>query len=115
MVMGIGKRLKNMRLDIGMTQEELAQEIGLSGNYVSEIEQEKKSPSEPIYLAIELKFGVNGAWLKKGTGKKYVPEKFFPTKKEALLLQSLREMPEENKKILLALIEKLKKDGSGSV
>ncbi len=42
--MEIGKRLKNLRLDVGMTQEELAQEIGFSGNYISEIEQEKKSP-----------------------------------------------------------------------
>ena len=109
MVMGIGKRLKNMRLDIGMTQEQLAQEIGLSGNYVSEIEQEKKSPSEPIYLAIELKFGVNGDWLKKGTGKKYVPEKFPPTKKEAELLQVFREMSPEDKKMLLALFDKFRK------
>jgi len=69
----------------------------------------KKSPSEPIYLAIELKFGVNGAWLKKGTGKKYVPEKFPPTKKEAELLQVFREMSPEDKKIFLALFDKLRK------
>jgi len=83
--------------------------IGVSGNHISEIEKEKKSPSEPIYLAIEFKFGVNGAWLKNGTGKKYVQEKFPPTKKEAEFLQSLREMSPENKKMLFSLIEKLKK------
>ena len=105
--MGIGKRLKNLRADLGITQEQLAKEIGVSGNYISEIEKEKKSPSEPIYIAIEFKFGLNGAWLKKGTGEKYVQEKFPPTKKEAEFIQSFREMPEEDKKIFLALVDKL--------
>jgi len=107
--MAAGKRIKETRIDIDLTQEQFGKAIGLSGNYISEIENEKKAPSEPIYFAIELKFGVNGAWLKKGTGKKYVPEKFPPTKKEAEFIQSLREMSPEDKKMLFTLVEKLKK------
>ena len=98
-----------MRIDIGLTQEQFADAVGISGNYISEIENEKKNPSKPIYLAIELKFGLNGAWLKKGTGEKYVQEKFPPTKKEAELLQALREMSAEDKKMFLALFDKLRK------
>ena len=60
-------------------------------------------------LWIELKFGVNGAWLKKGTGEKYVSEKFPHTKKEAELLQAFREMSPEDKKMLLSLIDKTRK------
>lgn len=107
--MAAGKRIKEIRLDIDLTQEDFGNEIGLSGNYISELENEKKIPSELVFLALEFKFGVNGSWLKKGTGDKYVKEKFPPTKKEAELIQSLREMSSADKKMFLALLDKLKK------
>jgi len=107
--MAAGKRIKETRIDINLTQEQFGEAIGVSGNYISEIENEKKNPSEPIYLAIEFKYGVNGAWLKKGTGEKYVQEKFPPTKKEVEFIQSFREMSAEDKKMFLALFDKLRR------
>ena len=50
---------------------------------------------------------MNGAGLKKGTGEKYVQEKFPPTKKEVEFIQSFREMSAEDKKMFLALVDKL--------
>lgn len=93
-----------------MTQKEFGKEVEISSNFVSEIEAEKKDPSGPLLLAIEYKFGVNKDWILHGKGEKYVKDKIPLTNQEMEIIKSLRGMPEENKKILLALTDKLKKE-----
>ena len=92
---------------MGVTQKQFGYRIGISNTYLSEVESEKKVPSEPLLLAIEYKFGVNKDWIIRGKGEKYVKERFPFTKKEEGLIKAIREMPEENKKIFMALVEKL--------
>ena len=107
---GIGTRIKLVRQEFGMTQKEFGKEVGISSNYVSEIETEKKDPSDPLLLAIEYRFGVNKDWILHGKSEKYVKDKILLTNQEMEIIKSLRGMPEENKKVIKALIGKLKKD-----
>ena len=49
---GIGKRLKQYRLDVGLTQEELAEMVEISSNYLSAIEREVKIPKLDTLIRI---------------------------------------------------------------
>lgn len=40
-----GKRLRKLRIDKGLSQEELSKEVGLDRTYVGKIERGEKSPS----------------------------------------------------------------------
>lgn len=40
-----GKRLKELRLEKGITQEQLAEDLGLSANYIGMIERAERSTS----------------------------------------------------------------------
>lgn len=107
--MGVGNRLKEIRKEMGMTQRGFGEGIGVSNNYVSEIEAEKKVPATPVILAIEYVYGINSKWLLQGKGEKYISEKMLFTDKEAEIIKSFREMSEETKKVFLTLIEKLQR------
>jgi DNA-binding XRE family transcriptional regulator len=107
--MGTGARIKQVRQEVGMTQRGFGKEIGVSNNYISEIEAEKKVPSLPVLLSIQCIFGIKKEWLLHGKGGKYIKEKFPFTDKEVKIIKSFREMPAENKNIFLELIEKLQK------
>ena len=107
--MGLGTRIKQIRREMGLTQRKFGNEIGVSNNYISEIEAEKTTPSMSVILSIELVFRINRKWLIHGKGEKYTKGKILFTDKEMELIKSLREMPDETKKIFLALIEKLRK------
>lgn len=41
---GLGKRIQKCREEAGMTQEELAERVGISWNYLGAIEREVKTP-----------------------------------------------------------------------
>lgn len=49
---GIGKRIKNLRLKKGLTQEELGERTDLSKGYISQIERDLSSPSIETFFDI---------------------------------------------------------------
>ncbi|MCM1232051.1 MAG: helix-turn-helix domain-containing protein [Ruminococcus flavefaciens] len=58
--MTIGKRMKVRRKELGLTQKELASEVKLSQNYLSELEKDKFNPTAPIIrLAVALKMSAD--------------------------------------------------------
>lgn len=65
-------RIKELRKNKNMTQEELATRIGLSRNFITQIETGKKNPSPRTVTALCREFGVNENWLRFGTGKKSI-------------------------------------------
>ena len=50
--MGIGKRLKEAREKSGLTQEELARKIGVTGSAITNYEKETSHPKEPVMYAL---------------------------------------------------------------
>ncbi len=66
----IGQRIKQIRKEKGLNQKKFAKSIGISQNYLSQIENDKFKPAQPLLISIEYKFGVCEKWLLSGKGKK---------------------------------------------
>lgn len=105
--MGIGKRIKEIRTDSGISQKLFGEGIGIADSYVSEIESGNKVPSLTILLAIAFKYGVNIEWLETGKGEKYTKESAYVTDEEIRILRTLRDKKELRSFVML-LIEKFK-------
>ncbi|MBU9728491.1 helix-turn-helix domain-containing protein [Diplocloster modestus] len=54
----VGANIQRIRLEHGLTQEKLAEAIGISSSYMSSIETGRKYPSSNILYAIRSYFGV---------------------------------------------------------
>jgi len=106
--MRIGQRIKSVRESVEMTQRAFAKAVGVSYNYISELEAGKKKPSNLFLLALEYKFGVNSRWVREGKGEKYVGEKLKLTGKEIEIVKAFRGMPKDTKQIIKSLMTKLK-------
>lgn len=52
MYKGIGKKIKNLRLKKGLTQEELGERTDLTKGYISQIERDLSSPSIETFFSI---------------------------------------------------------------
>ena len=72
--LSLNNRLKLLRAHLGFSQTDLAQEIGFSQSYYSEIENEKVPPNERFFKLIEQTFHVNSKWLREGEGEIFVTE-----------------------------------------
>ncbi len=69
--MTIGKRVRQLRKEKGLTQAEFAKRLHCDRITVLNIEQEKVSPSSTVLLAICNVFGVRREWLLEGKGEMY--------------------------------------------
>ncbi len=58
----IGQRIKYIREENKLTQKEFAASLGISNNYVSEIESDKKVPSAMILNMLELRYEIYHHW-----------------------------------------------------
>ena len=66
--MNIGARIKAVRSDFSLTQSDFASSLGISQNYLSEIEKGIKTPSETILIALSCIYKINIKWLRLGKG-----------------------------------------------
>lgn len=62
----IGERLKDLRLDLGLTQEQLAQYAGIDRKTVNRIENEHFSPSVDTLFRLGTVFGIHPSEILKG-------------------------------------------------
>jgi transcriptional regulator with XRE-family HTH domain len=63
---GIGERIKQLRKERHLSQREFAERIGISQNYLSQIEKGKFAPTKPVLLAIEYLYKVSSRWIESG-------------------------------------------------
>lgn len=68
----MNERIKALRKQLGMTQTEFAQKVGLSQNYVWMIERGDRSPSDRTVADICREFNVREEWLRTGDGEMYM-------------------------------------------
>lgn len=73
----IGKQLKELRLEKGMTQEQLAQALNLSKSAVVQYEHDKREPSFNALIKIEKFFKVSAQYLTGKSQYKKVSEEIF--------------------------------------
>lgn len=65
----MNERIKNLRKSLNMTQEEFSKQIGLSRNFIAQVEIGTKTPSERTISDICREFEVNEEWLRTGNGE----------------------------------------------
>ncbi len=68
---GIGKRLKELRQALGLSQKEFGERIGRSWRAIQNYEAEQRVPDETTLKLIEFLFNVNPEWLREGKGKPF--------------------------------------------
>ncbi len=67
----VGRRIKEIRLNKGLTQKEFADSLGLVQGFLSGIEREKKTPSDTLLIALCNLYEINPSWLASGEGEMY--------------------------------------------
>ena len=69
----MNNRIKNFRKQLNLTQEEFSSRIGLSRNFIAQIETGAKNPSDRTISDICREFGINEEWLRTGSGEMRIP------------------------------------------
>lgn len=70
----MGDRIKQLRLDLGMSQLTFADKLGITTSAVGMYEVGKRSPSSGVVALICKTFGVNEAWLRTGEGSMFTDD-----------------------------------------
>lgn len=68
----IGKRFRDIRVQIGLTQTELAKQLGCGRSNISLIESGKNLPGGSILIALKSKYNVSLDWLFSGEGSMFI-------------------------------------------
>ena len=68
------KRIALIRKRNQCTQDDFADRLSLTKNFISLVETGKRSPSDRTINDICEKFGVNETWLRTGKGEMFLPE-----------------------------------------
>lgn len=66
----VNERIKQIRRELGLTQQEFAERIGLKQNSIALIESGKRNISDQAVLSICREYGINEEWLRTGWGEK---------------------------------------------
>lgn len=99
-------RIKTVRTDAKMTQQEFSERLDLSRNFIAQMEMGSKLPSDRTIKDICRIFSVNEEWLRNGTGEMYIPK----TKNEEIqefANEVMCEMDETFRKRLVLALSKM--------
>lgn len=66
-------RFKKLRKELNVTQQEFADKLKISRNFVAQIEMGSKVPSDRTIDDVCREFNVNEEWLRTGNGDMFVP------------------------------------------
>lgn len=69
--MSVGSRIKALRRAQELTQQELAERVGVKQSTIATYESERNVPSDAVISLICREFSVREAWLRTGEGEMY--------------------------------------------
>lgn len=69
----MNERIKEIRKSLGMTQSTFASKIGLSRNYIAQLEIGTRIPPDRTISDICREFSINEQWLRTGEGDMLLP------------------------------------------
>lgn len=69
----MNSRIREVRVQSGLSQTEFAEKIGLSKNYISLVETGNRVPSDRTITDICREFRVDEVWLRTGVGQMHPP------------------------------------------
>lgn len=64
--------IKTLRKELGLTQTEFGEKIGVKGNTITTYENGTRTPSDAVVLAICREFSVSKEWLRTGRGEMFI-------------------------------------------
>ena len=67
----MNQRLKELRKQLGLTQQEFADRIGIKRNAVTNYEVGRNEPADMVVSLICREFNVNEQWLRNGAGEMF--------------------------------------------
>jgi len=67
-------RIKKIRKELDLTQQEFADRLGTARNNIAGYETGKRQPSDAVISLICVKFNVNENWLREGTGEMFIKQ-----------------------------------------
>lgn len=70
--MNLNSRLKEVRLNLGLSQEDFGKKIGLTRSAVSKLETNSRGVTKQTIKTISREFNVNENWLKTGEGNMFI-------------------------------------------
>ncbi len=70
----VGTRIRDARKASGKTQRDFAAGLGMSENFIWQIEKGQREPSDRTISDICRVYGINEVWLRTGEGEMYVPK-----------------------------------------
>ncbi len=65
----VGRRICTIRNNYTLTQQQMADKLLISRNYLSELENGRRVPPGPILVALEAVFMANREWISNGSGE----------------------------------------------
>lgn len=74
----MNKRIKELRLALGLSQDEMGASLGVSRSAISLLESGKNSLTESKVIMLCEKYRVRREWLREGTGPMFEPEPSAP-------------------------------------
>ena len=98
----LGDRVKSLRENMNMTQQELGKIVELHGTNIGRIEKGKVFPTSDVLLKISICFGVSCDWLLTGTDAK---THFCDNADEINLIRLCRLLSSKDKEDIHDLIE----------
>lgn len=96
------ERFKILRKDTGLTQKDFAARVGLSQNFIAQIESGSKVPSDRTVSDICRIFHVNEDWLRTGEGEMYD----LPEDRTAAIVSDLLEDDSPMNRLILNVLER---------
>lgn len=96
------ERFKILRKDTGLTQKDFAARVGLSQNFIAQIESGSKVPSDRTVSDICRIFHVNEHWLRTGEGEMYD----LPEDRTAAIVSDLLEDDSPMNRLILNVLER---------
>ena len=96
----VNERIKQVRLNQGLSQRAFADMVGVSGASVAKIETGINNPSEQTIRAICDQFYINREWLETGEG-----EMFRQMEDPELLLEVMKGSNEKKKELIRIIAE----------
>lgn len=85
----IGERIKKIRVDANLNQEQFAKKISVSRSFISRVENGKETPSDTLVKLISSLFDRNYEWVKDGVGKEYHHFKEARIKRQSIMKSDL--------------------------
>lgn len=98
----IGDKIRKLRYDLSLNQDDFVENLGIKRSYLSMIESNKKKPGRELLIKMSKEYNVSLDWLT--ADQDHNENSQAHNEDEALLLYAFRNMPEDEAKTHLQLM-----------